>query len=68
MIEERKTHYSDTKYCDRIEEDILVQQMRVPGDTVVVQCKYVNRGNCDMDTSNPRACLLNSKLINVIRS
>jgi len=68
MIEERKTHYSDTKYCDRLGEEVLVKQIRAPGDTVIVECKYANLGSCDMDTLNPRACLLDSKLVNVIRS
>lgn len=68
MIEERKTHYSDTKYCEILGEEVLVKQIRAPGDAVIVECGYAKSSNCDADPVNPRPCQLNSKLINVIRS
>jgi hypothetical protein len=68
MIEERKTHYSDTKYCDRLGEEVLVEQKKDIGERIIIQCGYINLGRCDMDSLNPRSCLLNNKLVNVIRS
>lgn len=56
------------KYCERIEEEVLVKQVRAPGDVVIVECNYAKGDNCNMDASNSRNCPLNSKLVNVIRS
>lgn len=39
MIEEKKTHYSDTRYCNRFGAGIVVEQMKTSG-TMIAQCVY----------------------------
>ena len=67
MIEERKTHYSDTKYCDRLGEDVLVEQMKT-SEIIIVQCRYHNLDECDIDINNPINCPLKlNKLVRIIK-
>jgi len=66
MIEERKTHYSERKYCDILGGNVLVEQIKV-SEIIIVRCRYANLGDCDIDIKNPRSCLLKSKLVNIIK-
>lgn len=66
MIEDRKTHYSDMKHCERIGGNVLVEQMKVL-EIMIVQCKYLNLDSCDLDIDNPVTCPLKlEKIVNVI--
>lgn len=67
MLEEYKTHYSDMKYCDRLGEDILVEQIK-SSEIIIAQCKYLNLERCELDGDNPIDCpLQQSKLIRIIK-
>ncbi|MDO8528904.1 MAG: hypothetical protein Q7S06_03370 [Nanoarchaeota archaeon] len=58
MIEERKTHYSETKNCDILGEAVVVDQMRTSG-TMIAQCRYYSLGFCNVNPyEDDRRCVL----------
>jgi len=78
MIEEHKTHYSDKKYCELHGKQIVVDQMKNP-ENVIVQCRYFHLdGACyvNFDPNNshdikyfkPEHCLLDDKLVNILKN
>ncbi|MCX6746515.1 MAG: hypothetical protein NTU63_00065 [Candidatus Pacearchaeota archaeon] len=48
MIEERKTHYSDMRYCKRFGKKILVEQMKSTG-RIIIQCRYLHLDGCHVN-------------------
>jgi len=55
MIEEKKTHYSNMRYCNLIGKNVIVEEMKVSGNTLVL-CRYINLGSCNVDRDYPRNC------------
>ena len=67
MIEERRTHYSDTKNCNILGEAVIVEQMKTSG-TMTAQCRYYGLGYCNVnpDDENRKCSLVLEKLVRKI--
>jgi hypothetical protein len=67
MIDEYKTHYSEMKTCDRLGEEVLVEQIKA-SEVIIAQCNYRNLDRCEVDPDNPIPCSLGlTKLVRIVR-
>lgn len=66
-IKEYKTHFADTRLCEVLGEDIIIEQMKASG-SIIVQCRNAaGFVKCYADYLNPTDCpLSHDKLIEKI--